>query len=162
MKLQELIDSTELEMTPEQIKAFFLGTLCAEKPLTFPRALDELLAETPESKDTLSKDLNALWDEITKSQKKALKDLFPQNDNAKKFLEGAKDQLDYFLMGMSLAGTSIDNCKNEDFATFLEEMEDCLEDIEDWLSEKSPDEEEGESIKEFLQEGWDGFVSSKK
>ncbi len=160
MKLQELIGKTDLDMSVEQIKAFFLGTLCAEKPLPFPKAQEELLAATPESKTVLEEELKSLFTKLGGNKAKGLKEMFPQEANTKKYLEVAKDQLDYFLMGMSLAGTSLDNCKDEDLAGFLEEMEDCLEDMEDYLSEKSPEESEGTALKTFLLEGWDGFTES--
>jgi hypothetical protein len=162
MKLQELIEQTDLEMSPDQIKAFLLGTLCAEKPLSFPKAMDELLAETPDSKPVLEAELKNVFSKLGSHLAKGLKDMFPQENNIRKYLEVAKDQLDYFLMGMSLAGTSIDNCKDQDFAAFLEEMEDCLEDMEDYLSEKSPEETEGTALKEFLLEAWEGFIESKQ
>jgi hypothetical protein len=38
MKIQEQIDSTDLDMTEPQEKAFFLGIRCAEKPLNFSNA----------------------------------------------------------------------------------------------------------------------------
>ncbi len=162
MSLQELIKSTELDMSSEQVKAFFLGTLCAEKPLNFSKAVDELVSTTPEAKDILERELKVLWDKLSTNTGKSLKDMYPDNKDTRKFLEVAKDQLDYFLMGMSLAGTSLDNCKSEDLAAFLDEMEDCLEDIEDFLSDKKAEVEEGETLKEFLVEGWDGYVATKR
>jgi hypothetical protein len=64
MKLQELIDASELDMEIDQIKAFFLGVLCAEKPMNFAKTLEELLSEVPEAKASLEGELKKLWDEL--------------------------------------------------------------------------------------------------
>lgn len=39
MKLQQLLNETDFEMTLPQVKAFFLGILCADKPMPFLRPL---------------------------------------------------------------------------------------------------------------------------
>lgn len=161
MKLQELIDQTELDMTVAQVKAFFLGILCAEKPMPFPKAIDELLAETSEAKASLEPDLIKLWDELKANLKTELKNMFPMDEvDLNTFMEISKEQLDYFLTAMSLSGTNTESCNNEELAELIEELEETVADMDDFLSEE--DNENGEEFKDSLLETWTEFVSSKK
>lgn len=161
MKLQELIDQTELDMTVAQVKAFFLGVLCAEKPMPFPKAIDELLTEAPEVKASLEPSLIKLWDELKTNLKTELKNMFPLDEvDLNTFMEISKDQLDYFLTAMSLSGTNAESCNDEELAELIEELEETVADMDDFLSEE--DNENGEEFKESLLETWTEFVSSKK
>lgn len=161
MKLQELIDQTELDMTEAQIKAFFLGVLCAEKPLPFAKALEELLVETPEAKKDLEAPLKKMWDQINANLKSALETMFLVEDDINAFIEIAKDQLDYFLTALSLSGTNTESCKDQDLAELIEELEDTVEDMDEFLSDSHATKEDGEDFKEFLLETWAEFVSGK-
>ncbi len=76
MNIQETIDQTNLDMTLAQVKAFFLGILCAEKPLPFPKALAELLEETPEAKTELEAPLKEVWDGLQKNTRPNLRSSF--------------------------------------------------------------------------------------
>lgn len=161
MKLQELIDQTELDMTVAQVKAFFLGILCAEKPMPFPKAVDELLTEAPEAKASLEPSLIKLWDKLKANLKTELKNMFPLDEvDLNTFMEISKDQLDYFLTAMSLSGTNAESCNDEELAELIEELEETVADMDDFLSEE--DNENGEEFKESLLETWTEFVSSKK
>ena len=51
MKLTEIIEKHELDITIPQIKAYFLGVNCAQKPMPFAKALEELLDESVELQD---------------------------------------------------------------------------------------------------------------
>ncbi len=69
MKLQELIGQTDLDMTPSQVKAFFLGALTAERSLPFPKAMEEMLSETHpdlEQGEELKENLLETWDQYVK------------------------------------------------------------------------------------------------
>ncbi len=161
MKLQELIDQTELDMTVAQVKAFFLGVLCAEKSMPFPKAVDELLTEAPEAKASLEPGLIKLWDELKANLKTELKNMFPLDEvDLNTFMEISKDQLDYFLTAMSLSGTNAESCNDEELAELIEELEETVADMDDFLSEE--DNENGEEFKDSLLETWTEFVSSKK
>lgn len=162
MKLQELIDQTELDMTEQQVKAYFLGALCAEKPMPVSKMVDELLSETPEAKGTLQNELKKLYEELAKNKSGELSKLFPENKNLTAYMENSKDQLDYFLTAMSLSGTNADSCKDEDLAGFIEELEEATETMDDYLSESDPDQDEGKEFKEYFVEMWADFVSSVK
>lgn len=162
MSVQDQIDSTELDMTEAQVKAFFLGILCAEKPLPFHKALIELLSETPEAKEKLEASFQSIWTDLTKNLKNELAQMFPIENDIHTFLEISKDQLDFFLTGMSLSGSNIESCKDEDLSTLIEELEDAVEDLDDFLSDSEASSEEGEDFKEYLLETWKNFVSSKQ
>lgn len=162
MKLQTHINSTDLDMTEAQVKAFFLGVLCAEKPLTFGRALEELLSETPEAMTELGVPMKEFWDHISKNIKTELESIFPHEEDVHNFIEVAKDQLDYFLTGMSLSGTNTESCDDEGLAEFIEELEDTVEDMDDFLADSEATAEDGEDFKEFLLDAWKEFAASKK
>jgi uncharacterized protein YgfB (UPF0149 family) len=162
MKIQDHINSTDLDMTEIQVKAFFLGVLCAEKPLPYHKALIELLSETPEAKGTLEGPFKTVWDELQKSLKSELTRMFPDESDIHAFLELAKDQLDFFLTGMSLSGTNADNCDDEELAEFINELEELVEDMEDFLADSEASEEDGEDFREFLFENWKNFASSRQ
>lgn len=162
MKLQELIDQTDLDMTEAQVKAFFLGVLCAEKPMPFPKTLDEILSETPEAKKELEADFKKLYEHLKTNLKSELEKMFPEESDINVFMEISKDQLDYFLTAMSLSGTNTESCKDEDLAELIEELEDTVEDMDDFLSDSEATPEDGADFKEFLIGTWADFTASKK
>lgn len=162
MKLQELIDSTDLDMTEAQVKAFFLGVLCAEKPMPVGKAIDELLEEVPEAKKELEAPLRELFEKLKKNVKSELENMFPIEDDINTFMELSKDQLDYFLTAMSLSGTNTESCDDEDLAELIDELEDTVEDMDEFLSDSHATKEDGEEFKEFLLGTWADFVSTKK
>lgn len=161
MRLQEQIDSTDLDMTEAQVKAFFLGILCAEKPLLFAKALEEILSETPEAKNELEAPLKTTWDHLQKNMKGELEKMLPLEEEASTFIEISKDQLDFFLTGMSLSGTNTESCDDEELASFIDELEETVEDMEDFLADSEASPEDGEDFKEFLIETWKEFAASK-
>lgn len=162
MKLQELIDQTELDMTEAQVKAFFLGVLCAEKPLPFPIAMEELLAQTPDAKNELEIALKKLWEDLRVNTKNELRNMFPEESDINVYMEIAKDQLDYFLTALSLSGTNTESCGDEELAELIEELEDTVEDMDEFLSDSEATPEDGADFKEFLVGIWGDFISSKK
>lgn len=161
MKLQDHLDSTDLDMSEMQVKAFFLGVLCAEKPLPYSKALEELLADFPEAKDELEAPLKTVWESLEKNLRKELERMFPQEDDIHTFIEVSKEQLDFFLTGMSLSGTNTEKCKDEELAAFIEELEDTVEDMDDYLADSEASDEDGEDFKEFLLDMWKEFSASK-
>ena len=162
MKLQELINETPLNMTEEQVKAFFLGALCADRPLPFLKALDELLEETPESKKELEAELKKLWEQLARNTKSELSQMFPEDKNTSVFLETARDQLDFFLTALSLSGTNTESCVDDELAELIEELENIVEDLDEFLSNSEACSADGDEFKEFLIETWKNFISYKK
>lgn len=161
MKLQDQLDSTDLDMTEMQVKAFFLGVLCAEKPLPYHKALEELLEDAPEAKSVLEAPLKTLWETLQKNMKRELEKMFPEENDIHTFIEVSKEQLDFFLTGMSLSGTNTDSCDDEELAAFIEELEDTVEDMDDFLADSEATDEDGEDFKEFLLDTWKEFSASK-
>lgn len=161
MKLQDHIDSTDLDMSEEQVKAFFLGMLCAEKVPSKGQAVDEFLTDFPEAREALTGPLKDTWDYLSQNLRKELENMFPDEDDIYVFVEEAKDQLDYFLTGMSLAGTNTETCNDEELAQFIDELEEIVEDMEDFLSDSEASPEDGEDFKEYLLDTWKEFAASK-
>jgi hypothetical protein len=162
MKLQELLEKTDFDMTEAQIRAFFLGVICAERPLPFPKALEELLVEAANVKETLEAPLKKVWDECQANTKAELEKMFPAEDDINQFMELAKDQLDYFLTAMSLSGTNTESCDDEELAALIDELEDSVEDMDDFLSDSNASKQDGEDFKEFLLGTWSEFTDSKQ
>lgn len=162
MKLQDHIDSTDLDMSEAQVKAFFLGMLCAEKVPSAGQAVDEFLSDFPEARDALTAPLKETWDYLSKNTRKELEKMFPQESDINVFIEAAREQLDFFLTGMSLAGTNTENCKDQELAEFIDELEDTVEDMEDYLADSEASPEDGEDFKEFLLDLWKEFAASKQ
>jgi len=162
MKLQELIGQTNLDMTLAHIKAFFLGVMSAEKPLPFAKAVEEMMAETPEAIKQLEPELKKLWDELLKNRQAELQSLFPESSDLKEFLSNAKDQLDFYLTALSLSGTNTETCKNEDVADLIDELEDTVMDLDDYTSDENADVSEGEELKDLLLEAWQDYLRTAK
>lgn len=161
MKLQDHINSTDLDMTEAQVKAFFLGVLCAEKPMPFAKALEEILSETPEAKSVLEAPFKETFNHLQKNLKAELGKMFPKENDIHQFIELAKDQLDYFLTALSLSGTNTETCEDEELAEFIDELEDTVEDMEDFLADSDAETQDGEDFKEFLLDAWKEFSDSK-
>lgn len=161
MKLQDHIDSTDLDMTEIQVKAFFLGVLCAEKPMPFAKALEEILSETPDARGTLEVPFKEVWSQLQNNPRGELEKMFPEDSDVHAFIEVAKDQLDYFLTGMSLSGTNMENCDDEELAELIDELEDTVEDMDDFLADSETTTEDGEELRKLLLDTWREFTSTK-
>jgi len=161
MNIQAHIDNTDLDMTEMQVKAFFLGVLCAEKPMPAAKAIDELLSEIPEAKKELEAPLKALYADLKGNLKFSLMGMFPEGLHIREFMEIAKDQLDYFLTAMSLSGTNMETCDDEELAELIDELEDTVEDMEDYLADEEASEKDGEDFKGFLLDTWQEFIKTK-
>lgn len=161
MKLQELIQHTELDSTVDQIKAFFLGVQSAEKPLPFKLALEELLSATPEAIPQLQDELKLLWDNIAKNKTQEYAQFFSSESSTQSFLAHAKDQLDYFLTALSLSGTNVESCDDEDLADLIDELEDTVMELDDYLAGPA-NEAEALELKSALEETWQDFIQTAK
>jgi DNA-directed RNA polymerase subunit F len=162
MKLQALIDETDLEMTIPQIKAFFLGIMHADKRPAFDKVMDELLAEDPEAQARLAPELKQLWQEMQEHEVRELENFFPAaTSELKDFLLAAQANLDYFLTALTLSGTTAESA-NEEKAELIEYLEETLEELDELLSEAKLDAEQGEELREDLLTNWKEFVDSKQ
>lgn len=162
MNIENLLQQTDLGMNSSQVKAFFLGALCADKPLSFDKALTELLAEGPEARDVLEKDLGALYEELKKDLGKSLSEMIVDQKDLRMFVEANRDQLDYFLTGLSLAGTNVENAADEEMAGFIEELEETVEELDDFMADEDADDQVALGYKKFLFETWEEFVALKR
>lgn len=159
MNFQEKLDQTNLDMTFPQVKAFFLGAMLADKPMSFAKALDEMLSEAPDAM-SLKVDFENIWKDVEKNKVAELENLFPEVRDNRSFLAVAKDQLDYFLTALALAGTNIENCKDETVADVLDELEDIVFDLDDYLAEDD-DSVEGDDLKDMLKDIWNEYLIAK-
>lgn len=161
MKLQELISETDLDMNLAHIKAFFLGVMSADKPMPFNRAVEEMLTEAPEAAKALEPELKNYWDLLAKNKPVELQNMFPPAIHIRDYLMQAKDQLDFYLTAMSLSGTHTESVKNEDLADLIDELEDTVMELDEYLSDDA-DEAEGEELKEVLLETWADYLRTSK
>jgi hypothetical protein len=139
-----------------------LGVQTAERPLPFSKAINDMLSETPEAEKVLSHELKVMWDELPQNKTSKLKTIFGEGSNLKDFLAMAKDQLDFYLTALSLSGTNTENCKNEDRADLIDELEDTVMDLDEYLSFSHPTEEEGLELKGILLETWQDYLENSK
>jgi hypothetical protein len=161
MKLQDHLNSTDLDMTEAQVKAFFLGMLCAEKIPSTSQAVDEFLSDFPNLRPILTAPLKVEYEQLRHHLKRELESMLPVENEVRVFIETTKDQLDFFLTGMSLAGTNTEACEDENLAEFIDELEDIVEDMDDFLADSEATSIDGEDFKKFLLELWSEFVASK-
>jgi len=164
MNLQTLLNQSDLDLTLPQIKAFLLGVIDGKKPLTSAKAVEELLLEVEEGKKELEAGILNLWEELQKNKVTELTNLFTVTSEFATFLETSKEQLDYFLTGLSLSGTSADYADKESLAEILEDLEDMVFELDDYLASDSVTDEESEELREELLEMWKEYlkISSKK
>lgn len=162
MELQELLNESDLNMTLPQVKAFFLGVLCADKPLPYSKAVEELLTEVEEGKKELEEALKPLWEDLQKNRNQELANMLTASGEFATFLETSKEQLDYFLTAMSLSGTNVETVGDEDLSEIIDELEDTVMELEDYLSSDKQTDEETEELKEYLLGAWQDFIDSRR
>lgn len=163
MELQELLDNSDLGMTLPQVKAFFLGVLSADKPMPYNKAVDELLSEITEGREPLEVELKKLWDVLQKNRKTELTNMFAVSGSEfATFLETSKEQLDYFLTALSLSGTNTETTDNEDLSELIDELEDTVMELEDYLASDEQTEAESAELKEYLLGAWQDFIDVRK
>lgn len=160
MDLQQVIDGTDLEITAEQARAFFVGAQSADHPLNFGKAIDELLAEHFHTLKDVENDLKGLWENVGSSLKSQAENLFPEDRDLVTQLTIAEGNLNYFLTAMSLAGTNSENAKNDHMMELIDTLEDLVTDLEDFIADPA-DLKEGERLNLHLKEVWEDFLNTK-
>lgn len=149
-------------METQFVKAFFLGTLTAEKPLTFAKAIDEVFVHAPEDKPAHETALKTEWENLSKNLKLEMTRLL--DDEGKddlEFLKDAQENLDHYLTGLSLSGTTMDSCKNEELADLLDEMEDVVLDLEAYIQEENFNASETKEFKEIVLSLWGDVLETQ-
>ncbi len=159
MALSTLLATTDASITEGQIRAFYLGTFVADKPVPFKTAMEEVLMEAEiEDYKIWEKDMKALHDHVKANVHKEMDALLEESSDLKKFLQDALGRLDYFLTGYAVSGASDDN----DTAELVEELEDSVLDLEDYLADESSTKENGLELKKLTLATWKDVVTLKK
>ena len=137
-------------MNTLQARAFFTGVLSGKKPLKFENALKELIKDDEEAAEMGEKVLKEIWTKCEAGLKKERKEMLKVTA---KDLLGQVTELtaigDYFLTGLTVAGTDFENMPNEDASDLLTEMEDHLLLLDEWVAEG----EDGEKTAEWKKDG---------
>ncbi len=161
MNIQELLNNSDIDLTLPQIKAFFLGCQLGKKPLSFTKSFEELTNKSLEKSMDLFNGLSSLWTDLEKNKNIELKNIFNKSSDFSTFLESSKEQLDYFLTGLGLAGTSADSTSDDFFKEVLEELEELVLDIEDYLLSDAQSKDETQALCEDLEMLWNEFLKIK-
>jgi hypothetical protein len=161
MNLNEYLNDLQLNVTIPQIKAFFLGSMIGKKPLKTDKAITELLPENPIT-PPLHAELAKLWENLNSHKEEELKNLFLKTSEFSTSLEFSKEQLDFFLTGLGLAGTSADSNEESLLGEILEELEDLVLDMDDYLASHEQTSEETAAIEEDLQTLWTEFLKTRQ
>lgn len=149
-------------MESQNIRAFFLGTLTAENPMPFHKAVDEIFVAAPEDKAQFEADLKKEWDSITTNLKTEMIQLMDDKGMSDiDFLKVAQENLDYYLTGLSLSGTNTESSSDEDFADLLDEMEDVVLDLEEYIMEEKFEANETKEFKEVVQSLWTDMIEAR-
>ncbi|MES2528886.1 MAG: hypothetical protein V4598_17500 [Bdellovibrionota bacterium] len=159
MSLQSLLTSHDVNLTEGQIRAFYLGTFVADKPVTFKTAMEEVLMEAEvEDYKVWEKDMKALHDQVKANVHKEMVNLIADEADLRTFLQTCLGRLDYFLTGYAVSGASDD----EDTAEVVEELEDTVLDLEDYLADESSTKESGMELKKLTLETWKDITALKE
>lgn len=159
MSLKALLAETDATLTEGQIRAFYLGTFMADKPVPFKTAMEEVLMEAEiDDYKSWEKDMKALHDQVKADIHGEMKKLLEDQSDVKKFLQDSLSKLDYFLTGYAVSNASDD----EDTSELVEELEDTVLDLEDYLADESATKETGAELKKLTLETWKDLVDLKE
>ena len=158
MGLSTLLSQTDATLTEGQIRAFYLGTFMADRPVPFKTAMEEVLMEAEiDDYKAWEKDMKALHDQVKANVHGEMNKLLEDQSDLKKFLQDSLGKLDYFLTGYAVSGASDD----EDTSELVEELEDTVLDLEDYLADESATKENGMELKKLTVETWKELVDLK-
>ncbi len=159
MSLQTLLSTTDTNITEGQIKAFYLGTFMADKPVPFKTAMEEVLMEAEvDDYKPWEKDMKALYDQVKASVPAEMKKLVQDQPDLKLFLQDSLSKLDYFLTGYAVSGASSD----DDTSEVVEELEDNVLDLEDYLADESATKESGAELRKLTLDTWKSLIDLKE
>lgn len=159
MSLQSLLSSTDTSLTEAQIRAFYLGTFMADRPVPFQTAMEEVLMEAEiDDYKAWEKDMKTLHEQVKGNVHGEMKKLIEDDADLKNFLQTSLGRLDYFLTGYAVSGATDD----EDAAELVEELEDTVLDLEDYLADESATKESGLELKKLTLETWKELVGLKE
>ncbi len=159
MSLQTLLSETDTNITEGQIKAFYLGTFMADKPVPFKTAMEEVLMEAEvDDYKPWEKDMKALYDQVKANVPAEMKKLVQDQPDLKLFLQDSLSKLDYFLTGYAVSGASSD----DDTSEVVEELEDNVLDLEDYLADESATKESGAELRKLTLDTWKSLIDLKE
>jgi hypothetical protein len=104
------------------------------------------------------KEMKALHDQVKANVHKELINLIVEEADLKSFLQTSLARFDYFLTGYAVSGASDD----EDTAEVVEELEDTVLDLEDYLADEASTKESGLELKKLALETWKDIVALKE
>ena len=178
MSLETAISKCDIDLTHKQIEAFLLGVKHADKPLSIKDSIKEMFIDgfevesefdSDEVRAEVEKEINETWNNISKNSKKFMETIFESvKSHSKEDILTIANLIDYFLMGLSLSGTSYDTVEDEDLAELLEDLEDWVIDVDEWIAEGEDTDnlddwkEDGIVLKEEFYETWDKLIKAYK
>ena len=169
MSLAASLAQSDIEMSARDVEAFCLGALTADDPMPLKKALRELFLDdtqspvkfqTPDARAAAEKEIGKLWKDVENNLEKKRAALFNvvKTDLKEEIIEVGKLG-DNFLMGLTLAGMSVDD-QDDEVGDLLDEMEDHLLLLDEWVAdgESRADKdvwlEEGKKYRRELSELW--------
>ncbi len=168
-RLDAALSASDLEMNAREVEAFFLGGLSAISPMKLPKALSELFLEdtkvpvtfeSADAKKQITDVLSVLWKELEKNlEARREKLLVIDGADLKTEITQLGRLGDFFLMGFTLAGESVDD-RDDEAGELLDELEDHLLLFDEWVAdgESRLDQatwtEEGQKYRRELAELW--------
>src|SRR5690606_22268413 len=114
------------------------------------KALEEIFSEEPEVRPTLEKPIAELFENLKVTRSSEVETLINEDLNT------SFENLDFFLTGLSIAGTHSDSVEGE-LSEIIEDLEDLVMDIEEFLETAGSEEDKAE-LTDALLGTWDALV----
>ena len=178
MSLETALAKCDVDLTVKQVEAFLLGVSQADKPLAIQESIKELFIdgfevdsqfESEAVRVEVEKEIYSTWNNISAHSKKFMETIFDSvKSHSKEDVLNIANLVDFFLMGLSLSGTSYDTVENQDMAELLEDLEDWVIDVDEWVAEGEDTDnledwkEDGIVLKEEFYETWDKLTKNLK
>ncbi len=150
MNIEQTLQNSGLDLSANQLKSFLLGGLSAKAPLDLNKALEEIFSEEPEVRPTLEKPIAELFENLKVTRSSEVETLINEDLNT------SFENLDFFLTGLSIAGTHSDSVEGE-LSEIIEDLEDLVMDIEEFLETAGAEEDKAE-LTDALLGTWDALV----
>src|SRR5690606_30008090 len=137
MNIEQTLQNSGLDLSANQLKSFLLGGLSAKATLDLNKALEEIFSEEPEVRPTLEKPIAELFENLKVTRSSEVETLINEDLNT------SFENLDFFLTGLSIAGTHSDSVEGE-LSEIIEDLEDLVMDIEEFLETAGSEEDKAE------------------
>lgn len=153
MSLRDALSQCEMEMDADDVEAFCIGALTADEPMPLHRALREIFLDdtqspvkfnSPDARANAEKEIGKLWKDLEKSLAKRRAALMQvKGVDLREEVIALGKRGDFFLMGLTLAGMSVDDTEDE-VGDLLDELEDHLLLLDEWVAEGDDNSDHGE------------------